>query len=71
MAGQKIDFRPTKAARLAVGDPRLSIEERYPTHKEYVREVTNAAIHLYRQRLLLDEDVWRYVQEAGASSIGK
>ena len=57
MAGQKIDFRQTKADRLAVGDPRLSIEERYPTHKKYVREVTRAAIRLYRQRLLLDEDV--------------
>ena len=26
-------FRQTKADRLAVGDPRLSIEERYPTHQ--------------------------------------
>ena len=71
MAGQKIDFRQTKADRLAVGDPRLSIEERYPTHEEYVREVTRAAIRLYRQRLLLDEDVRRYIGEAEASSIGK
>jgi len=51
LAGQKIDFRQTKADRLAVGDPRLSIEERYPTHKKYVSEVTRAAIRLYWQRL--------------------
>ena len=71
LAGQKIDFRQTKADRLAVGDPRLSIEERYPTHKKYVREVTRAAIRLYWQRLLLDEDVRRYIGEAEASNIGK
>jgi Alpha/beta hydrolase domain len=71
LAGQKIDFRQTKADRLAVGDPRLSIEERYPTHNKYVREVTRAAIRLYWQRLLLDEDVRRYIGEAEASSIGK
>lgn len=71
MAGQKIDFRQTKADRLAVGDPRLSIEERYPTHKKYVREVTRAAIRLYQQRLLLLEDVQRYVDEAEASTIAR
>ena len=70
-AGQKIDFQQTKADRLAVGDPRRSIEERYPTHKDYVKEVTRAAIHLYRDRLLLDEDVQRYIDEAEASTIGK
>ena len=70
-AGQKIDFHQTKADRLASGDPRPSIEERYPTHEKYVRGVTNAAIRLYRQRLLLDEDVRRYIGAAEASSIGK
>ncbi len=30
--GQKIDFAQTRAERLAAGDPRLSIEERYPNH---------------------------------------
>jgi hypothetical protein len=34
--GQKIDFQATKADRLAVGDPRLSIEERYPTGEKYL-----------------------------------
>jgi len=30
-AGQMIAFPKTKAVRLASGDPRLSIEERYPS----------------------------------------
>ena len=71
MAGQKIDFFQTKADRLAAGDPRPSIEERYPTHKAYVGAVSRAAIRLYRHRLLLDEDVSRYLAEAAASNVGK
>ena len=70
-AGQKIDFSPTKADRLATGDPRFSIEERYPTHEKYVREVKHAAQQLHRQRLLLEEDVARYIREADASTVGQ
>ena len=70
-AGQKIDFRQTKEERLAAGDPRLSIEERYPTHRRYVKEVTRAARRLGRERFLLDEDVRRYIEQAEASGIGK
>jgi hypothetical protein len=69
-AGQKIDFVLTQAGRLASGDPRLSIEERYPTHEKYVKDVTRAADKLFRQRLLLEEDVQRYIQEADASAVG-
>lgn len=39
-AGMKIDFPRTKAERLATGDPRPSIEERYQTHGSYVNRVT-------------------------------
>jgi hypothetical protein len=42
-----------------------------PTHKAYVGAVSRAAIRLYRQRLLLDEDVTRYLAEAEASTVGK
>jgi hypothetical protein len=69
--GQKIDFPSTRADRLGTGDPRASIEERYPTHEVDVREVTRAVNLLYRQRLLLEEDVRRYIMEAEASSIGR
>ncbi|MDQ3011187.1 MAG: alpha/beta hydrolase domain-containing protein [Acidobacteriota bacterium] len=69
-AGQKVDFRLTKAERLAAGDPRLSIEERYPNHRQYVREVAFAATCLGQHRLLLGEDVQRYASNAEGSSIG-
>ena len=70
-AGQQIDFHQTKVERLAAGDPRLSIEERYPTHWWYVKEVTHAARRLGRERFLLDEDVQAYIEQAKASGIGK
>jgi hypothetical protein len=70
-AGQQIDFAQTEAERLATGDPRLSIEERYPTHAAYVKKVTHAARRLYHRGLLLEEDAQRYVERAEASSIGK
>ena len=70
-AGQKIDFYQTRNERLAAGDPRPSIEERYPTHWTYVKEVTRAAKRLGRERFLLDEDVQGYIDQAKASGIGK
>ena len=70
-AGQKIDFARTRAERIAKGDPRLSIEERYPTHDVYVKNVTAAAQQLLQQRFLLEEDVHRYMDRAEASEIGK
>ncbi len=70
-AGQVIPFAKTKAERMANGDPRASLEERYPTHEAYVQAVTAAANALKAQRLLLDEDVQRYIQRAEASNVGK
>ena len=70
-AGMKVDFASTRAERLSRGDPRLSIEERYATHDNYVNVVTRAAEDLRAQRLLLDQDVERYIQSAEASPIGR
>lgn len=70
-AGQKIDFAQTKAAREVAGDPRLSIEERYPTHQDYVSRVEKVANELRRERYLLDEDVQRYTEQSTKSAIGK
>ena len=70
-SGQRIDFAQTRAERLAAGDPRLSIEERYPNHGTYVSAVARAANGLHRQRFLLDEDVERIIDAAAESSIGK
>ena len=68
-AGQKIEFAPTRAARLASGDPRPSIEERYPDHAAYVSAVVAAAQELRRQRLLLDDDVQAYTGAAEQSTV--
>ena len=68
-SGQWIPFKTTKAERLAVGDPRRSLEERYKTHDGYVKKVTTEARNLEQQRLLLPEDVQRYIGEAEASDV--
>ncbi len=60
-SGQKIDFAQTKSERLASGDPRLSIEERYPNHGRYVIAVVRAAVRLHQQRFLLSEDLRDYI----------
>ncbi len=70
-AGQKIDFPQTTAHRLELGDPRRSIAERNPTHQDYVSAVARAATGLQTQRLLLAEDVDRYMTRAVESAIGK
>jgi alpha/beta hydrolase family protein len=69
--GQRIDFPSTLAERLITGDPRRSIEERYPTHDAYVAQVIRAALTLQKKRLLLEEDVRRYAEAAAASSVGR
>ncbi|HEY7299677.1 MAG TPA: alpha/beta hydrolase domain-containing protein [Xanthobacteraceae bacterium] len=69
-AGQMIAFAKDKAERVASGDPRPSIEERYPGHIDYVNRVTAAAEALVRDRLLLDEDVAAYVRKAQNAPVG-
>jgi hypothetical protein len=64
-----IPFKTTKAERMAAGDPRRSLEERYKDHDGYVEEVTKAAQKLEKQRLLLPADVQRYIDEARASKV--
>ena len=68
-SGQHIPFARTRAERLDAGDPRLSLEERYGTHDGYVEAVTDAARELMQQRLLLEEDVQRYIAEAADSDV--
>jgi len=62
--GQFVPFANTKSERLASGDPRLSIEERYPKPGDYVRSVREAAGSLVRERFLLVEDYDRIVEAA-------
>ena len=59
----RIPFAKTKAERLAIGDPRLSIEERYPTAAAYYSSAVKQANALVRQRLLLPEDAVRLLNQ--------
>jgi hypothetical protein len=70
-AGGYIPFAKTKAERMASGDPRLSIEERYGTHDAYVAKVKDAARRLVGERLLLQDDADRIVRQAQDSSVLK
>jgi len=62
--GSSIPFAKTKAERIASGDPRLSLEERYKSHDDYVEKVSDAANDLVRKRFLLEEDAERIVKKA-------
>jgi hypothetical protein len=55
-SGQRIPFPATKAARIAAGDPRLSVEERYPTFLDYYFKVTQAINDFVAERFMLVED---------------
>jgi len=60
--GQMIAFAKTKAERLASGDPRLSIEERYASADAYTTAARKAIDDLVAKRYMLREDVDAYVQ---------
>jgi hypothetical protein len=55
-SGQYIPFPKTKADRLASGDPRLSIEERYGSIENYSSLLHNAIDNLVRSGFLLPFD---------------
>jgi hypothetical protein len=69
LTGGFIPFFKTKAEREAAGDRRLSLEERYPTHDDYVAKVTAAANDLVSQRLLLREDADSIIAAANAAAV--
>ncbi|MBV9248716.1 MAG: hypothetical protein JO227_05655 [Acetobacteraceae bacterium] len=64
LQGSFIPFAATKAEREATSDPRLSLEERYPSHEVYVAAFRRAAEELVQTRLLLPEDSETLVREA-------
>jgi alpha/beta hydrolase family protein len=68
--GQKIDFARTKSERIATGEPRPSLEERYPSRVDYVNAVTSVADGLVHDRLLLEEDAQAYVRKAQTTPVG-
>jgi hypothetical protein len=57
-------FARTKAEREKTGDPRLSIEERYPSHAVYIEEVQRAVDGSIKEGFMLAEDGARFVEAA-------
>jgi hypothetical protein len=64
LQGSFIPFAATKAERLEAGDPRLSLEERYPTKEVYLEAFQAAADRLVSQRLMLSEDASMLIDQA-------
>ena len=62
LRGSYIQFPKTKAERDKSGDPRLSIEERYGTQQEYLRQLKTACRKLHEDGYLLEEDIERTIR---------
>ena len=67
--GSFVPFATDYTERQALGDPRLSLDERYPNHQSYVRAVSDAADALVQGRLLLRRDADEIVQLASGSGV--
>jgi len=63
LAGGYVPFAKTRAERLAAGDPRLSIEERYSSASAYYSAASAKADDLVRQRYLLPADAARLLKQ--------
>ena len=69
-SGSFIPLAATQAERGASGDLRLPLEERYPSHDDYVKKVGQAAKKLVQERFLLEEDAQKIIDTAAKSNIG-
>src|SRR5271163_1561602 len=69
LQGSFIPFAATRAERVATGDPRLSIEERYPSKEAYIAAFRKAAGDLVAERHLLPEDADLLIRRAEGEGI--
>jgi hypothetical protein len=69
--GSYIPFADSAAERIALGDSRPSIEERYRTHSAYVTRVLRATLTLRQQGYLLADEADKITQDAIESDIGR
>jgi hypothetical protein len=67
--GGMVPFFKKKADRIAAGDPRLSLEERYVTHAGYVAAVTAAANNAFAKGYLLAADRDALITQADLSNV--
>jgi hypothetical protein len=71
LQGAVMPLAPTRAEREATGDPRPSLEERYPTPAAYAEAVRAAADRLVAERLLLAEDAAAMTAAAEAGRLAR
>jgi hypothetical protein len=64
IVGSYLALAATREERLHTGDPRPSIAERYRSRFDYLARIALAAQRLVDERLLLAEDLDRYVERA-------
>jgi hypothetical protein len=69
LAGSFVPFAKTKVERLANGDSRKSLEERYTDHQGFVKAVSRAARELVAERFMLEEDANAFISAAQASDV--
>jgi hypothetical protein len=69
LSGGYSPFAQTQAERLASGDPRLSLQERYRDHQGFVAAMKFAARDLVAERFLLQEDANLYAISAFMSNV--
>ena len=69
--GGMVPFAKTQAERVASGDPRLSLEERYGNHAGYVEAVARAAAHAVAKGFLMQADADALVAAADVSAVLK
>ena len=69
--GAVVPFAKTREERLAAGDPRLSLEERYPSESAYVEKVQVVVERLVAERLLLPADAAATIAAAKAGELAR
>lgn len=69
LTGSFIPFAGTQAQRIANGDPRLSLDERYGNNAGYVAAVTAAANNLVNEGFLLPDDATSIINNAQSVTI--
>ena len=69
LSGSSYPFQETEAGRIAAGDPRPSLEERYGSHAGYVCAVTIAADKSVKKRWLLPTAATTLIAQAQASNV--
>jgi hypothetical protein len=71
LQGAASPFAITKSERLANKDPRLSVEERYPSPQAYVDAVNVTSQRYVKERMLLQEDADRNIARAKADTLSQ